>query len=176
MIEGEIKVHDNVLSMDDRHGLFENCMQENYHLGWKDDTYTQDVFLHKVLNDSHVPGLLDGYFRNVFKEDIEHHRLVQTVINCGVPGAINRAHRDQWGDRKHRLVTCLYMANMQWDSAWGGELKFWDSHSDEVRHVCNYRPGRVIAFDGEMNHCAGSYSYKADYFRFTIASWYIAPD
>lgn len=178
MNKGEVKYYDNVLTMDDRHRIFDYCMGEQYALGWKDDTYTPEVFFHKHITGTAVEDQLDGYFRNAFREDIEGYKLVQTIINCGVPGAVNRPHRDQWAlsPPGSKLVTCLYMVNMNWDMAWGGELKFWDDHSTDVRAVSNYIPGRVIAFDGALNHCAATYAYRADYFRFTIASWYVDHD
>jgi len=173
---GQAAIVDDQISLDHRDKLFEMAIALEYGLGWADNNWNGEVFLHKTITDGDVSNLLNDYYRDIFKNEwpgFENYQLKQTLVNCGVPGAVNAHHRDQWHEPYDDLITILCMVNPRWDSSWGGELKLWDSRKEMVSTVVPYVPGRIVAFNGETSHCAGTFAYKAPYWRFTIASWYV---
>jgi Rps23 Pro-64 3,4-dihydroxylase Tpa1-like proline 4-hydroxylase len=173
---GQAAIVDDQVRNDHRDKIFEMAGQLEYGLGWSDNNWNGEVFLHKLIDDTPISYLLNDYYKDIFSSEwpeFSNYELKQTLVNCGVPGAVNLHHRDQYKEEYKNLITILYMVNPRWDPSWGGELKLWDDKKEEVTKVVPYVPGRIVAFDGETSHCAGTFSYKAPYWRFTIASWYV---
>ena len=71
-------------------------------------------------------------------------------INCITPGERRHQHID--GDRDRVLVAVCF-ANSSWESAWSGDLVFFDG-DEEVLRVAP-APGRIVIFDGSLVHQGG---------------------
>ena len=65
-------------------------------------------------------------------------------------GDVQTFHRD-YGTEDG--VTVVYHANTQWEREWGGEMIFCDRDGN-VRHAVEFKPGRIIAFNGSLLHKA----------------------
>ena len=68
----------------------------------------------------------------------------------------------RYGDQTHAhqdvqcedCVTFLLYTNIHWESAWGGETRFYDEHQDTRVAVCP-RPGRLVMFSAALWHRTG---------------------
>jgi SM-20-related protein len=108
-----------------------------------------------------VHGLLGKYFPEVWRS-----KLYRAYTNLGVYGDMYFPHRDS--DPETPTVTALYYANATWERAWGGETIFFNDRKDAVVAV-NPRPGRLVLFDGAIEHRSGSVSRICNTSRFTLA-------
>jgi hypothetical protein len=60
--------------------------------------------------------------------------------------------------------TLLYYVNPRWDRDWGGETLF-ANREGECEICVEYRPGRIVVFDADMEHKATNQRIDSDEFR-----------
>lgn len=60
--------------------------------------------------------------------------------------------------------TLLYYVNPRWDRNWGGETLF-ANRNGECEVSVEYRPGRIVVFDADIEHKATNPRVDADEFR-----------
>jgi hypothetical protein len=103
---GQAAIVDDQISLDHRDKMFEMATTLEYGLGWADNNWNGEVFLHKLIDGTDISNLLDDYYRDIFKNEwpeFANYQLKQTLVNCGVPGAVNTHHRDQWHEPYRRF-------------------------------------------------------------------------
>jgi len=90
----------------------------------------------------------------------------RVYVNRILPTDTTFPHRDsepQSGD-----VTVLYYVNEQWMREWGGETIFFDDEGD-ARIAIAPRPGRIVAFRGDLEHRVGVPTRLCTTDRLTLA-------
>ncbi|MEU5709887.1 2OG-Fe(II) oxygenase [Streptomyces eurythermus] len=79
-------------------------------------------------------------------------QLYRAHCNLVVYGDMGYPHRDCAPDRDD--VTALLFVNATWRREWGGEITFYDDDADAVLAVTP-RPGRLLVFEGAIDHRVG---------------------
>ena len=67
--------------------------------------------------------------------------------------------------------TLLYHVNYKWDNEWGGETLFANEDGD-CEYCVEYKPGRIVIFDGTIAHKPAVISPQAEEFRFMYVMQY----
>ncbi len=67
-------------------------------------------------------------------------------------GTVHEIHNDY--DHLHTSLTLMFYLNSTWDIQWGGETVILDSNKTEIIKSITPKPGRVLIFDGGLQHCA----------------------
>lgn len=166
-----IDYRDHVVPLSDRQTIFSDAMRGEFQLGWKDNEFDDEVFLHQNITGTRSCQILNYFAQQQYGNYLQGKALCRTMLNCGVAGATYRSHSDDCYMDKN-TTTVLYMANLKWEHGWGGEFKFYDCFQRNLLHCIDYEPGRMIVFDGNFQHTAAVISYRAPLFRFTIACMY----
>lgn len=162
---------DNIVPLSMQQTLFSDFMRADFLLGWKDWEFDKDVFLYSHLENTRAAEVLDFYAQKTYSHLIGDRKLHRVILNCGLPGAMYKTHCDDCFANED-TITILYMANQEWKHGWGGEFKYYHPMTRELVHCIDYKPGRFVAFDGRWQHTAGTISYSASFFRFTVALMY----
>jgi SM-20-related protein len=92
--------------------------------------------------------------------------LERVHVNLMLYGDVQFPHTDA-----DEGVTVLYYANPEWNEHWFGETIFYNAAREALVAV-SPRPGRVVAFNGEMLHRAGVPSRECFVPRTTVAFKY----
>lgn len=126
---------------------------------------------------------LDSRFScNLEASDIENTMLIPAYMEIckrtNLKLDINNAYINHYGigtstskhcDNSHENVyTILVFCNKYWESTWGGEITFYDDQSN-IHHLIEFKPGRIIVFDGRISHKVLPLTISAKKDRYTIA-------
>jgi SM-20-related protein len=103
------------------------------------------------------------------RDDLQPYRA---YINCIVYGDSAYPHRDCAPDRKD--VTALYYVNREWPRTWCGETIFFEDNGDP-RIAIAPCPGRLVIFEGAIEHRVGVPSRDCYVERLTLAYKFKAP-
>lgn len=125
--------------------------------------FNQWVGLHAILGDA----------QNIMRTRIERQTdykvppFQRCLINNFKFGDSPMWHKDSPGNDKSS--TWMVYPNRVWELNWGGYTAFADDE-DDVIACANAKPGRVVMFNGKLNHCgvAPTKVHKG-YGRFSIA-------
>jgi SM-20-related protein len=98
--------------------------------------------------------------------------LERVHCNLTVYGDAGFPHRDCRSDRDD--VTALYFVNAEWDREWGGEITFYNANGDAV-NVVTPRPGRLVVFEGAIEHRLGVPNRNCYEARLTLACKFKGP-
>lgn len=102
-------------------------------------------------------------------DDLQPYRA---YVNCIVYGDSAYPHRDCAPDR--RDVTALYYVNREWHRTWCGETVFFEDDGD-ARIAIAPRPGRLVIFEGAIEHRVGIPSRDCYAERLSLAYKFKAP-
>jgi len=94
----------------------------------------------------------------------ERLELQRAHVNNTRYGDLQLPHRDA----EDASVTLLYFANPAWETAWMGETVFYEGQGEPLYTVMP-RPGRVLAFHGELLHRGGVPSRSCHEPRLSLA-------
>jgi hypothetical protein len=78
--------------------------------------------------------------------------LERAYASANPYGTVHESHTD-WEEHVSG-ITIMYYLNNAWDLKFAGETVFYDSCSQDILKSIIPKPGRVIAFDGNIEHCA----------------------
>lgn len=98
-------------------------------------------------------------------------RLARLHFNLHLYGDLQLPHVDGDG----QSVTLLYYVNQRWERNWMGETVFYESNG-EPSLVIAPRPGRVVLFEGAIEHRAGVPQRECFEPRMSIALKFTAPE
>lgn len=163
-------VKDNLVAYSDVKTIYSDATRSQFSLGWQDNEFDKEVFLHNLCTGGRMCQIIEHYARAYWPQ-LEGLKPVRTVLNLGCPGSIYRSHTDDIDMNKHTL-TVLYMANLKWEHGWGGEFKYYHPFTREIINVVEYKTGRMVLFDGNIEHSAAIIANHADFFRMTVAQNY----
>lgn len=166
-----LDVKDDLVAYTDVKTIFSDATRCSFDLGWKDNEFDNEVFLHHICTGSRMDQIIEHYAKANWPE-LQSRKPVRSVLNLGIPGSTYRSHTDDVDMNKHTL-TVLYMANLNWKHGWGGEFKYYHPFTREIINVVEYKTGRMILFDGNIEHTGACISNHADFFRMTIAQNYV---
>lgn len=96
--------------------------------------------------------------------------LKRAHVNSSSYGDLQLPHRDA----EDAAVTLLCFANPVWDAAWMGETIFYDGQGEPL-YAVRPRPGRVLAFRGDLVHRAGVPSRVCHEARLNLACKFLSP-
>ena len=171
-----IKVYDNVFDFNQSQIIYEQCLDNEYLIGWKDTQHSEDAFIYSnwpshywaramEVKDSrnflYILGLSQPFI-----DEVQGKKINKTIINCGTI-ADSMSKHTHLGES-----VMLYYANLEWKSEWGGETLFYDKSGENVIYTSPFTPNRMIVFSGEVPHRFNPPSRVGPKFRFTISTFY----
>lgn len=100
---------------------------------------------------------------NKFKKDTENIlknlkffdllKLERAYASANPYGTVHESHID-YDLNSNGGVTVMYYLNNNWDLSLGGETVFYDIDKYDIQKSVIPKPGRVVIFDGLIEHCA----------------------
>ena len=100
---------------------------------------------------------------NKFKKDTENIlknlkffnllQLERAYASANPYGTVHESHRD-YDINSNGGITVMYYLNNSWDLSLGGETVFYDINKYDIQKSVIPKPGRVVIFDGLIEHCA----------------------
>jgi len=169
----DIKIIDNAFEIEYQQFLYEACKKGNYNIGWNDngliDTLNR-VYFHCVLDTEIITRFeIEEKIRGTeFGAILKDYKVKKGVINCSRPGETYYAHAHDINE-----IVVLYYPNLRWQQEWGGETMFYDKKTQELIYANEYKPNRLLMFDGTIPHSVRPPSYISDQYRFTMATFFI---
>lgn len=125
-------------------------------------TFFQSAFDTHKLNQF---NFFNDYLNPIWKV-IGHREVDRSWINVSSPLSTYYYHHD-FVDVGHKTI--LYYFNQTWNRNWGGETLF-ANNQGECEIAVEYKPGRIVVFDSDMEHKPSAISMDASEFRFTFVS------
>jgi Rps23 Pro-64 3,4-dihydroxylase Tpa1-like proline 4-hydroxylase len=108
--------------------------------------WDQWVGVHAILGD--VCDIMTDRLSKL--SDIKVPYFHRCLINCFKPGDSPMFHPDSPSNSNGR--TFMVYPNKAWELNWGGYTVFADKEGN-VYDVANPKPGRIVIFDGSIEHC-----------------------
>jgi len=170
-----IKVYDNVLSFNDALIVEEQCLDNDYTIGWKDTPQSEDRFLHSSWDGRDWANAAQSgeitHFLNILGSSqpftkLDGRIVTRSVINCNTIADSMSVHNHIGSD------VMLYYVNREWKPEWGGETVFYDESGKEIIYTSPYVPNRMILFAGELPHRYNPPSRVAPKYRFSISTFF----
>jgi len=135
-------------------GIPEHSLYINIHSSYSEDDVDNLGIIPKLL-ETPVAKYLDGT------------NPIKTLVNLSSPGQtfFDHTHNDDW-------KVLLYYPNLEWRREWGGETIFYTMDNKEIERAVEYRPHRLIVFDGGHPHRVGTPTAHSPYFRFSLSMFF----
>lgn len=102
------------------------------------------------------------------------YQCLTTFGNLFSFGSFTFSHSDS-GDSENpeHDISFLYYANSEWDHEWGGETIFFSKKDMDAKYCVSVKPGRLIAFVGDVEHRSGIPNRYCEEHRFTFSIRFI---
>lgn len=113
------------------------------------------------IDDLNNFKFLDSKSFEPIAEKLQHFDISKCYTNVGTMASSFYFHTDYYEVGRKTL---LYYVNPRWDKEWGGETMFANKHG-ECEIAVEYKPGRIVIFDAEIEHKPSNISKDADEFR-----------
>lgn len=172
-----IEIYDDIFTSSERTHHLSYAQQSQYSLGYP----TSEVFWQR--SDTFFVHLMQEYNINLFKiketkfyketvlKRLPEYEIERSWILSSSPFSTYYYHVDN-PDENIKRKTLLYYLNNRWDRNWGGETLFANDNG-ECEIAVEYKPGRVVIFDGSIEHKPSAISIKADEYRFIFVIQYV---
>lgn len=160
----DISIYDNVISSEDVHKYGAMMLYKcPFFYGEVDTENTLPsgmVCDFTEIKIPHLEDMLNDLIERIKekREDLKKCKLYRMYLNLFLPGETPSFHIDG-----QNTITCLYYINPHTDLNEGGETQF--IVDDQIRGVMS-KPGRLVIFDGEIQHRATSFVHLP---RLTLA-------
>lgn len=169
-----IEIYDEVFTSSEKSHHLIFAQNSDYVLGhpstsvfWqKTDTFFASVMDDEKLNQFGFKNT--NFCNNVLSKRLPAYKIERSWILSSSPFSTYYYHVDN-ADEKINKKTILYYLNNRWDRNWGGETLFANNHG-ECEIAVEYKPGRVVLFDGSIEHKPSPISIKADEYRFIFVA------
>tara|TARA_R100001480_G_scaffold83722_1_gene91886 strand:- start:551 stop:1426 length:876 start_codon:yes stop_codon:yes gene_type:complete len=93
-----------------------------------------------ILKDMHIFDLL---------------KPERTYASANPYGTVHESHVDYYDDLNSKGgVTVMYYLNNFWNFNFAGETVFYDNNNQDILKSILPKPGRIIVFNGSIEHCA----------------------
>ena len=119
---------------------------------WRRERYDMNF-----VNVDHIPTTeaLMGFLKYYNQKYVPEINLVPNMLHCNgqTVGQNGKGHRDVYND-DFKNYTLMLMINTKWEKEWGGQFEILDKEkgNPKVVKTIDYKPGRVIFFDGSIPH------------------------
>jgi hypothetical protein len=177
----EIHIFDNIFSPAERLHHIQISQDSDYRLGSNSNhlfrNQSDTFFLSLLYNDGEdLDGMFDcfGFLKsnNIFNvtKILKNYNLKRSWIIVSSPLTKYYWHVDV-SELGINSRTVLYHVNDRWDDEWGGETMFANDNG-ECEYCVEYKPGRIVVFDGSLSHKPAVISPRAEEFRFMYVMQY----
>lgn len=163
-----IKVLDNLISAAQLALLYQFCRGSYFKIGYEDTDAIENAN-HKYLvspwseEDLINSGFIDAVKGSEVGDLINSKQIYKVFLNLSTPGDVNFLHT-HFG----KTVVLAYV-NLTWQADFGGETVFYNDDKTEVIKAVNVKPGRIVVFDGGINHSIRPQVHTAPHYRMTLA-------
>ena len=163
-----IFVFDDFLQKNYIEYLHDACLSANYTVSHATSkfTHSRDERLASYLTKEQFFKMrLDSLLKTISNTTATNLYAGSYYINCYGHMAQTSRHCDS---SVEGTITVLVFPNKHWESTWGGEIKFYNE-VDKFHYAFDFLPGRVIAFDSQLEHEVLPLTIDAEKMRFSIA-------
>lgn len=163
-----IFVFDNFLQKNYIEYLHDTCLSGNYTVshGTSKFTHSRDERIACYLTkDQFYKTRLDSLLKTIANSTGTDLYAGSYYINGYGHMAQTSRHCDS---SVEGTITVLIFPNKHWESTWGGEIKFYNE-VEKFHYTFDFVPGRVIAFDSQLEHEVLPITIDAEKMRFSIA-------
>ena len=171
-----IQVKDNAIPKDKLRACEMWLEKANWSYGWASNKdmpfghWNVDISKTGITNPTEIKDRLPKEFKEVWKSiNTEFFKgqaiLTRCYANRHTFGTEGYIHTDTERQEDHTVV--VYM-NSNWDTNWGGETVFYSKDKSEVLKAVIPSYGRVVAFQGNINHKAAALSRVCPTVRTTL--------
>jgi hypothetical protein len=172
-----IEIYDDVFTSSERYLHLIKAQNYPFILGypttnilWQSgDTFFTHVITNEDLIDLNINKT--NFFKEVISNGLSEYELERSWVLVSSPFSTYYYHVDNSVETVKRK-TLLYYLNNRWDRNWGGETLF-ANDSGDCEVAVAYKPGRVVIFDGSIEHKPSAISIKADEFRFIFVIQFV---
>ena len=172
-----IEIYDNVFTSSEKSSHIIYAQNAPYILGHPTSGvfwHRSDTFFFHGMNSSELDNFgftRTNFYKNIMLKRYPSYEIERTWILSSSPLSSYYFHVDNPDETLNRK-TLLYYLNSRWDRNWGGETLF-ANNNGECEIAVEYKPGRVVVFDGSIEHKPSAISMKADEFRFIFVIQFI---
>jgi SM-20-related protein len=170
-IEGrDVRVYDGLLQANDIQGLTA-ALQNGAFMRTESARPDTAAFRHWILNIPMQAATQLAVYQPTLSAAGEFaaetdYRVYRCYCNYAAYGDMLFTHTDCAPDARH--LTALWFIAPEWNVEWGGETLFFDSSMD-AQVVVSPRPGRLVVFDGSLQHVGRPPNRICFASRFTLA-------
>jgi Rps23 Pro-64 3,4-dihydroxylase Tpa1-like proline 4-hydroxylase len=172
-----IYIFDGLLSITEIERLYYSVAVANYsywHNTHRSTQNPEDRVYRFLQTDFDIPDFpttgIGLAFQSIVKSiDASDFLLERVFVMALRYGNTDYIHKDHFSSRRGISVVCY--ANLRWPPDWGGETIFYDKLA-EPRLCIGVKPGRIIAFDGTVEHRAGVPARPAKAIRVSLNARY----
>ena len=98
-------------------------------------------------------------------------KLERVYASANPYGTVHESHKDYKENTKGG-ITVMYYLNNNWDLSLAGETVFYDNNSFDIQKSVIPKPGRVVIFDGLIEHCARDTTRNSNDLRMVLTFKY----
>jgi Rps23 Pro-64 3,4-dihydroxylase Tpa1-like proline 4-hydroxylase len=111
---------------------------------------------------------------NILKKNFLSHlfKLKRAYASANTYGFTGEYHVDDDAKEYNEVVTIMYYLNSFWNLDFGGETFFLNQRRDEIVQAITPKPGRMVIFDGAINHSPRPLSKICNEFRMVLTFKY----
>ena len=176
----KIEIFDDVFDRNYANSIWHFIQNSAFSLGWGDDEipeHSSYINMHCTFSDVDIDNL--GIKPKLLETPIAKHmdgKLVKVVINIASPGQtfFDHTHIGDWSasmiNRSPKVL--LYYPNLEWRREWGGETMFYTMNNKEIERAVEYKPNRLVVFDGERPHSVRPPTAHSPFLRFTLSMFF----
>lgn len=172
-----IEIYDEVLTSSEKSHHLIYAQGASYVLGYPTSNVfwqKSDTFFIHLMGEEQI-DLFNftetNFYKNILLKRLPSYEIERSWILSSSPLSTYYYHVDNLDENVNRK-TLLYYLNGRWDRNWGGETLFANNHG-ECEIAVEYKPGRVVLFDGSIEHKPSAISMKADEYRFIFVIQYV---
>lgn len=169
-MEKNIKLYDDFLPATLMHGIWITATKENYkkeNLDLVGDYGITNIPRPKWRANLNVGNpIVDEFVKSVLEVSV-YKNVAGVYYNYSTFSDVDLIHTDAAPNIE--CETALYYCNLNWSREFGGETFFYDYEQKELNQVIEYKPNRLIIFDGKIPHCARPPTIAATHGRYTLA-------
>lgn len=173
-----IEIYDDVFTSGEKIKHLTHAQYCPYVLGYPTSSIfwqKSDTFFFHLMDERELSGFgftESKFYKNVILKRLPSYEIERSWILSSSPFSTYYYHVDNSEENLFNRKTLLYYLNSRWDRDWGGETLFANDQG-ECEIAVEYRPGRVVLFDGSIEHKPSAISMKADEYRFVFVIQYI---
>jgi hypothetical protein len=167
----KIWIYDDLFNYSDRARIYEMTVGSLYRIKGSDNSNLESKEHLSVVSTWTEQDLKNSKILDLIPLDIKKkHNLDRSVvghvmINMVTPSDRFHIHTDNAEDS----WTMLYYVNMDWHPEWGGDTLFLDETTNNIEHLCQFKPGRLVLFHPEIPHLIRPSTVLAPHYRFSLA-------